>query len=304
VRRRSALRTLALGAVLVGVAAPPLRRRFTIPKGVVSLLAWQAPVALAVARPRTRGRDVLLYVAQMLAYLAHYEMPHDEPEVLLRRTRIDYPIRADRLLGGGVCPTVRLQRSLGRPGEVLPHDTVLSCVHWIWFFVPHAAVAFVLWRRPDRFPRAAALMAATFDAGLLFYWTLPTAPPWWAGRAGALPPVRRLMVEAGERFWGPYWRPLYDLLGGNPFAAMPSIHFATSVMAAHVARDVGRRPAAVGWAYAGALGFALVYLGEHYVVDLAAGLALAEAVRVAEPLAVPAVRAIGDALAALEAGTR
>jgi membrane-associated phospholipid phosphatase len=60
---------------------------------------------------------------------------------------------------------------------------------------------------------------------------------------------------------------------------MPSLHFGTSVMAAHVLSDVGRGHGAVGWAYAASLGFALVYLGEHYVVDLAAGLTLAEIVR-------------------------
>jgi hypothetical protein len=50
-------------------------------------------------------------------------------------------------------------------------------------------------------------------------------------------------------------------------------------MAAHVLSDVGRGHGAVGWTYTAALGFALVYLGEHYVVDLLAGLTLAEAVR-------------------------
>ena len=39
---------------------------------------------------------------------------------------------------------------------------------------------------------------------------------------------------------------------------------------------------AVGWAYAGVLGFALVHLGEHYAVDLLGGLALTLAVRRAE----------------------
>jgi membrane-associated phospholipid phosphatase len=42
---------------------------------------------------------------------------------------------------------------------------------------------------------------------------------------------------------------------------------------------VGRAPGAIGWTYAAALGFALVYLGEHYVTDLVAGLALTEGVR-------------------------
>jgi membrane-associated phospholipid phosphatase len=73
---------------------------------------------------------------------------------------------------------------------------------------------------------------------------------------------------------------------------MPSLHFATSVMAAHVLQDVGPAPGAVGWAYTAALGFALVYLGEHYVADLLAGLALAELVRRAAPAAAPAARPI------------
>jgi membrane-associated phospholipid phosphatase len=91
-------------------------------------------------------------------------------------------------------------------------------------------------------------------------------------------PVRRIMVEAGDRFWGRLWRPLYDSLEGNPFAAMPSLHFGTSVMAARVLSGVGRGPAALGWAYALTLGFGLVYLGEHYLADLVAGFALAEGV--------------------------
>jgi membrane-associated phospholipid phosphatase len=302
VRRPSVLRTAALAAVAVGIAAPLLRRRLRIPKPVVSVLAWQSPAALSLALRPSRTSAALVYTAQMLAYLAHYEMPHDDAEALLRRVRVDYPIRADRVLGGGETPTVRLQRALGRPGRVHPHDTLLSGVHWVWFFVPHSAAAYVLWRRPDRFARAAALMSATFDVGVVFYWIVPTAPPWHAGRVGALPPVRRIMVEAGERFWGPAWRPLYDLLGGNPFAAMPSLHFATSVTAAHVVSDVARGPGAVAWAYAAALGFALVYLGEHYVVDLAAGLALAEGVRLGAPRAEPHARRLVEGLRRLAPG--
>ena len=57
-----------------------------------------------------------------------------------------------------------------------------------------------------------------------------------ASKIGRMPPVRRIMVEVGEHFWGRFWRPLYDFLGGNPFAAMPSLHFATSLMAAHLLR--------------------------------------------------------------------
>jgi membrane-associated phospholipid phosphatase len=301
-RTSRALRTVAAGAVAVGVAAPLVRHRLRLKPAFVSALAWQAPVALALARPRSGLRDAGIYAIQMWAYIAHYEMPNDDPERLLERLHVRYPIKADTVLGGGTTPTVRLQRRLGRPGQVRRHDLVLAWVHWSWFIVPHGTSAYILLRHRWHFPRAAYMMAAVFDVGLLGYWLLPTAPPWWAGKTGQMPPVRRIMVEAGEHFWGRLWRPLYDFLGGNPFAAMPSLHFATSVMAAHVLTEVGRVEGILGWTYAGSLGFALVYLGEHYVVDLIAGLALAEGVRALAPAGARALAPAARAIQRLEPG--
>jgi membrane-associated phospholipid phosphatase len=152
----------------------------------------------------------------------------------------------------------------------------------------------------------------------MIYWVLPTAPPWYAaaapergalqeGRDGAPAPrrelgVRRMMVEYGEDFWEDSWGPLYSVLGGNPLAAMPSLHFATSVMAAQLLAETGSVAGALGWAYASTLGLALVYLGEHYAADLLAGAALTVAVRRAGPHAAPALARWGRAVAALEAG--
>ena len=285
---------------MVGVVTPTLRRRLDLPTAVTSVVTWQAPLAVALAFPRTRARDAAVYASQMWAYVVHYEMPNDDPDALLERVRVEYPVKVDRLIGLGEVPTVRLQRALGREGVLRPHDTALSAVHWAWFFWPHLVVVYFLVRHPERYGRSAALIAATFDVGAGFYHGLPTAPPWWAGNAGALPHVRRVMIEAGERFWGRYWTRLYDSLSGNQLAAMPSLHFATSVMAAHVLSDVGRVPGAVGWTYAALLGFALVYLGEHYVVDLIAGAALAEGVRRLEPAGRPAARALAGLVRRLE----
>ena len=196
---------------------------------------WRSPL------PRTRLRDAGIYGLQMWAYFAHYDMPDDDPIALLRRTRVDYPIAIDRVLGGGETPTLRLQRALGTPGVVRPHDLALSL----------GALELVPRSRTARWPRCCgdtrsasrarpASWPGTFDAGLVVYWALPTAPPWYAAQKGAWSPVRRIMVESGERFWKRLWRPLYDGLEGNPFAAMPSLHFGTSVMAARVLSEVGR----------------------------------------------------------------
>jgi membrane-associated phospholipid phosphatase len=225
---------------------------------------------------------------QMWAYLAGYEMPNDDPEVLRARVHLRYPARIDRAIGLGTLPTVRLQRAFSEPGRFHTFEKVLVWCHWVWFFVPHGAICYVLVRRRDRFPAAAVRMYATFDLGLIAYWKLPTAPPWYAAQLdvteeGKTPELRRMMVEYGEEFWQSGWGPLFDLLAGNPLAAMPSLHFATSVMAARVLSEAGPVPGAVGWTYAAALGVALVYIGEHYVVDLAAGYALTEGVRRGAP---------------------
>ena len=63
---------------------------------------------------------------------------------------------------------------------------------------------------------------------------------------GRTPELRRMMVEYGEHFWKSGWAPLYGVLGGNPLAAMPSLHFATSVTAAHVLTETGAVAAFAG----------------------------------------------------------
>jgi membrane-associated phospholipid phosphatase len=85
---------------------------------------------------------------------------------------------------------------------------------------------------------------------------------------------------------------------------MPSLHFATSVTAAHVLSSTGRAAGTFGWGYALTLGLALVYLGEHYVVDLIAGLALAEGIHRGAPAAEPLAVRLSEAVQALEARAR
>jgi membrane-associated phospholipid phosphatase len=290
----------------MGVAAPALRRRVKLPPSVVLGSAALAPLAVCVAMPRSRKRDGAICVLNMWAYLAAYEMPHDDPERLAARVHVGYPITIDRFLGVGVLPTLRLQHGFSTPEAVNHLERVLVWCHWMWFFVPHASVGYVLLRDGDRFPAAAARMYAVFDLGAVFYWAMPTAPPWWAAAQGRLGDgetarVRRMMIEYGEQFWGDRWGGLYDVLGGNPLAAMPSLHFATSLMAAHLLSEVDPVAGAVGWTYTITLGVALVYLGEHYLADLLGGAALTETVRIGAPKLAPLVRGLSRLVQALEA---
>ena len=310
------MRLAAAATVLASVAVPIARRRRRIPASLTTASLVAGPLGLAVLWPRSRARDIVLFTHQMWGFTMAHELPYDDPEALLRRLRIRYPIKLDRLIGAGELPNVRLQRAFSREGRVTMLDRALSVIHWAWFMEPHAALLFVQTRHPDRFARAARQLAATYDLGCAIYFAVPTAPPWWSAENGYIgpevervaaevaeadaPQIRRIMVDAGEQLWRRAWDPLYESFNSNPWAAMPSLHFATSLMAAIQLAEIGPGPGAFGWGYAGTLAFALVYLGEHYVTDLLAGGALVLAVRRGEPLAEPVIEAVNRALRRLE----
>ncbi len=298
---RVAVRAGAAATVAAAVAAPLLRRRARIPAPVTILACAGGPLALSVLTPRSKKRDVALFAMQMWAFTMVHELPYDDPDRLRRRLRARYTISIDRALGGGSLPNARLQRSLSCFGRVRALDRVLTWVHWLWFFEPYLALVLILIRHNERFPRAARQLAAVFDLGCAVYFIAPTAPPWWSSEQGLTDEeVRRIMIEVGEETWGSAWPSMYGALGGNPWAAMPSLHFATALTVALLLAEAGPVEGAVGWGYALTLGFALVYLGEHYVTDLAAGALLVAAVRRGEPLAEPLVRRVNGSLQRLE----
>jgi hypothetical protein len=299
---RLAVRAGGAAAIGAAVAVPLLRKRLRVPAPVTVAAVAAGPLALAVLQPRTKRRDVALFALQMWAFTVAHELPYDDPEQLRARLQTRYPIVTDRAIGAGRLPNARLQRALARLPRVGAVNKVLTWTHWLWFVEPYLSLAVILARHNERFPRAARQMAAVFDLGCALYFAVPTAPPWWAAENGLIgdEEVRRIMVEVGEPTWGRAWERMYDALGGNPWAAMPSLHFATSLQAALSLSEAGKVEGALGWSYAGTLGFALVYLGEHYVTDLAAGAFLVWAVRRGERLAEPLVRGVNASLQRLE----
>ncbi len=298
---RGPVRALAYAGLAAALAAPAVRKRLRLPAAVTLGATIAGPFGLAVLRPRTKTRDAMLFGLQMWAFAVAHELPYDNPERLRRRLRIRYPIAADRVIGAGRLPNVRLQRALSRPGRATALDRLLSFAHWAWFFEPHLCLVWILARRQPQFARAARQLAAVYDLGCLVYYLVPTAPPWWASEEGYTPEeVHRVMIEVGEEVWGDVWPTLYGTLGGNPWAAMPSLHFSSSLMAAILLAETDPVAGAVGWGYALTLGFALVYLGEHYAIDLIAGAALVALVRRGEPYLEPAALRFSAALQKLE----
>jgi membrane-associated phospholipid phosphatase len=172
-------------------------------------------------------------------------------------------------------PTVALQNAwyqLGRPSTL---DLTLIAVHFSFFLVPHAVAVWLWLARPAIFRRYVLALVAVCWAGLIVALLIPTAPPWIAGAQDHIPHVHRVVRDVMIRATPENYVVLERAVGQNDVAAMPSLHTALTVLVALAARSGGRIPHVIGWLYAAVMAFALVYLGEHYVVDIIAGVALA-----------------------------
>jgi len=207
-------------------------------------------------------------------------------------TRFDYVIEFDRLLPGPQ-PVPWLQDLFFARDRVTWFDYAMVGVHWSFFIAPHLAAVLVCVFRPDLFSRFVLLMVGVMWLGLVLFFLVPTAPPWFAGTTGHLDGVYRVMDFVGGQVSGDTYEQFYASLGEpNSVAAMPSIHMAVTFVLFLWARENHRRLQWPLLGYCLLMGFALVYLGEHYVADEVVGIACALAVYVAvRRLLGPAIQA-------------
>ena len=68
--------------------------------------------------------------------------PTTIPSACSSRVRVEYPVKADKAIGLGTTPTMRLQRAFGTPGPLQGAGRrLLVWSHWVWFAFPHGTVA-------------------------------------------------------------------------------------------------------------------------------------------------------------------
>jgi membrane-associated phospholipid phosphatase len=181
----------------------------------------------------------------------------------------------ERWIFNGELPTIRLQSEFYTPDHLHVWDYYFTFVHWSYFLIPHTVALYLWWKHPARFRHFLSAMTILLIAGLVIYFLIPSNPPWMAPESvntpGA-PTVLRIMEPIGNEVGGGLYQASYKVVGeSNPIAAMPSIHFAITFLLVWVARDSGRRWTILAWLYAISMGLALVYLGEHYVIDIIVG---------------------------------
>jgi membrane-associated phospholipid phosphatase len=224
-----------------------------------------------------RGPILFAWTAYVFAFLTFVVARRvaDETFVPIQHA---YVIHLEKALFLGLEPTVWLQRHFHNPDRTSPLEAAMVGVYLSYFLAPHV-VAFLIWRfRRSLLPGYLALVASTYIAGLLVYFVLPTEPPWLASEDGHVGTVAPVIREAMADANGQAYDQGHETAGGNEVAAMPSLHMAITTAIVFLAWRVRRLLGVIASVYAAAMGFTLVYAGEHYTVDLLAGIALATAV--------------------------
>lgn len=223
---------------------------------------WVALALLVIAIAMGRGRTFIAdWTPFLLLFFAYEAMrgfaarlaPHDLSGL-------------ERWLFGGAIPTLVLQHAFYRPGVIGPQDLIAMVLYFMHFVLP-IVVGFIFWvnSREHYWHFIAALLLMSFLAFVTYlFW--PSAPPWYQ-----LHDVVKINQQTVDRLWGNTVVVIYHAFNPNQFAAFPSLHAAFPALAAVYAWP-RYRALAVGlviWTLAVAV--AIVYLGEHYVVDALAG---------------------------------
>jgi hypothetical protein len=260
-------------AVLIGCYAvaylgqAALHGQLVSPVGLLMLM-----IAVALWANRT-GRFLRDWVPVLVGLLAYGLTIAAVPSFGLR---VHYwpQIDADRVLGLGTLPTTWLQAHLYH-GTTGPLE-IFSVAMYVSHFIAPLLLAFgiwALWQGRGFADLLFGLLTVSILATITFL-LAPTAPPWLAAQHGLIPEVHPIIKNA-----------LFDLdlnalalrkgdaSSYNVVAAVPSLHVAWPAICLLVIRKY-RLPTPVFVAQlALTLGvvFAIVYTGEHYLVDAVIG---------------------------------
>lgn len=273
-----AVSAVRIGAPLVWVMATiVLVVGLGVPTSRELVLAWvlTGMIAFSATNLRLRLPRLVRDWAPFIALLLIYDLLRGIADGLLFPTHEFPQIRLESRLFGSPIPTVWLQTHLWHGAGDLHWWDYLSWFVYLTHFLVTFVAAAALWTfAHDRFRRYVWMVCTLTIAGFATYVIYPAVPPWMAAQHGSIGEANRIVpivwanVPIGDS------NALFEhgIHYANNVAAMPSLHSAYAMLFTLFFWSVlpwWTRPLLA--LYPVAMGFALVYMGEHYVVDCLAG---------------------------------
>jgi hypothetical protein len=272
-RRNDRLLLAAVAAYTVLLSVLMIARGIAVTPDLVVVAFGLA--ALLLGRGKLFLRDWIPFVALFFAY----ELMRGYADKFGQAVHVTDIIFLERLISLGGLPTVWLQ-DLFHSGPASAPDALASIAVVFYFlhFPLPLAVGFLLWihQRRTYYDFVGALILLSM-AGFVTYLVFPVAPPWWADKYGYVDGVLHLRDTGVNGLAGifgmgdsVYTYSVYSI-GSNDVAAFPSLHAAYPFLAFLFARRAFGRPGWLMLGYTACVWFSIVYLGEHWVVDIVGG---------------------------------
>lgn len=217
-----------------------------------------------------RMRTFLFDWIPFLFILISYDFLRGFADNLGTRVSFVEPIIIEKAIFGGL-PTITLQRYLYN-GNLNWWDFLFVITYFLHFAIP-LTFGFVFWIYNRQWFKqfVTGILLLSFS-GWVTYLIYPAAPPWMASQEGYIQPITKILNEGLKAFPERLSLPtIYHQMNPNPVAAIPSMHAAYPLLILiYAIKFFGKR----AWffsIYVAIVWFSIVYLGEHYVVDVIAG---------------------------------
>jgi len=180
------------------------------------------------------------------------------------------PIFLEKLLFNGVLPTAWLQEKLLIPGVCSWLDQA-SIIFYMSHFMTLMVFSYFLWIQDrNRFKHFRAAVLVTSYMALITFLIIPVAPPWLAAEEGFINALEEVGASCTKIYTA--FQTIYLMVNSNPVAAVPSLHLGYPWLIMIYAFKYYRWKSLPFFILPLGVGFSAVYMGEHYVVDLLAGI--------------------------------
>lgn len=273
-----ARRRLAVAAWAGGTSAYLLVLGIPFDRAPQLLMIVTGALAFGVGTDRRANRVFADWIP-FFALFYGYDYSRGAADTFGRHVNVVPVFNAERdLFGwmtGGEIPSVWLQRTLYDQTAVQWWEGIVTLVYCTHFVLPWAIVGVLYVRGRELWARFTRRVIAISLAALVTYYLYPAAPPWYAARMGLSEDIARISSRGWEVLNLHIAGQLLQTGQGvvNQVAAVPSLHAGMTVTIVLFFWGMWRKPwqRAVLVVYPLVMVFALVYGGEHYVVDALLG---------------------------------
>ncbi len=248
--------------------------------GMTGLMIWQGIgidpsryvfILLLASLLVKKTRSFILDWTPFLFILLSYDFLRGFADNLGPRADFVNLINLEKGLFGSI-PTITLQNMFYHPTGPSWLDYFATMFYFLHFALP-LSFGFMLWLYNRGYFRqfVTGILLLSY-AGWVTFLIYPSAPPWMASQDGYLQGVHKILDVTLQAFPDKWNLPsVYHNFNPNPVAAMPSLHAAYPFLVLLFALSFFKLKALFFLPYVLLTWFSIVYLGEHYVVDILAG---------------------------------